>query len=225
MIVPSTPPALNDSGQDLAKQTQGQDLRQPMDQPQRRYSDSAADGSTATQKPRSRKPRCAHREPRSKRIFPRLPGETPQEYEARLRQSFAKTEMCKFFLAGRCRFSGRECRFAHDRTELQEPPNLHKTQMCKAIMETGWCENGESCTYAHSEGERREVPAPVNQDPSSNPDCFNLQLFAVDKVQAKHVVTVNPAALGSPSLPMFQGGFIPVPVISCGKGDFSPVSD
>lgn len=67
---------------------------------------------------------------------------------------FRKTKMCKFHILGMCA-KGTQCRFAHDRVELQNLPDLSRTKLCKTLINTGSCEDPE-CRYAHSKEELRD---------------------------------------------------------------------
>jgi len=68
-------------------------------------------------------------------------------------QQLFKTEMCKFFMQGRCD-SGDNCSYAHSPSDLRIKPNLEKTSKCKNIIKFGVC-NDESCRFAHTEEELR----------------------------------------------------------------------
>merc|ERR1719174_2674632 len=69
---------------------------------------------------------------------------------------FEKTKMCKFHILGLC-VKGTECRFAHDRDELNGLPDLYRTKLCKTLINTGSCED-PNCRYAHSKDELQEPP-------------------------------------------------------------------
>eukprot|EP00929_Paragymnodinium_shiwhaense_P004231 TRINITY_DN10500_c0_g1_i1.p1 TRINITY_DN10500_c0_g1~~TRINITY_DN10500_c0_g1_i1.p1 ORF type:complete len:523 (-),score=77.46 TRINITY_DN10500_c0_g1_i1:282-1850(-) len=64
-----------------------------------------------------------------------------------------KTEMCKFFLAGRCG-KGSKCAFAHGLTEIREKPDLNRTSMCRTFLQSGCCDD-PTCSFAHMESELR----------------------------------------------------------------------
>lgn len=70
---------------------------------------------------------------------------------------FEKTKMCKFHILGVCA-KGSECRFAHDKSELNGLPNLFRTKLCKTLISTGVCED-PACRYAHSKEQMRDAPA------------------------------------------------------------------
>lgn len=76
---------------------------------------------------------------------------------AQRRQKFFKTKMCKFYALGACN-RGRDCVYAHTRSEVQQLPDFYKTQLCTHFMFVGSCENGENCRYAHSSSELRSPP-------------------------------------------------------------------
>jgi len=69
---------------------------------------------------------------------------------------FEKTKMCKFHILGLC-VKGTECRFAHDRDELNALPDLYRTKLCKTLINTGNCED-RNCQYAHNKEELVEPP-------------------------------------------------------------------
>ncbi|CAJ1402572.1 unnamed protein product [Effrenium voratum] len=66
-----------------------------------------------------------------------------------------KTDMCKFFLEGRCE-NGDACSYAHEMTEVRSKPDLTRTSMCRRISNEGVC-NDVSCRFAHSEEELRST--------------------------------------------------------------------
>lgn len=70
---------------------------------------------------------------------------------------FERTKMCKFHILGVCT-KGDNCRFAHDRHELQTLPDLQRTKLCKTLISTGEC-NNPACRYAHNKEELRPMPA------------------------------------------------------------------
>lgn len=65
--------------------------------------------------------------------------------------------MCKFHILGVCT-KGDNCRFAHDRLELQALPDLQRTKLCKTLIATGEC-NNPACRYAHNKEELRPLPS------------------------------------------------------------------
>jgi hypothetical protein len=67
---------------------------------------------------------------------------------------FEKTKMCKFFVQGVCAKGG-ACRFAHEKSALQTPPDLFRTRLCASFITNGSCKNGESCRYAHGDDQLR----------------------------------------------------------------------
>ncbi|CAE7807084.1 ML4 [Symbiodinium sp. CCMP2592] len=66
-----------------------------------------------------------------------------------------KTDMCKFFLEGRCE-NGDSCSYAHEATEVRTKPDLTRTSMCRTLLREGVC-NSETCRFAHSESELRST--------------------------------------------------------------------
>ncbi|CAK9003158.1 Putative protein disulfide-isomerase C1F5.02 [Durusdinium trenchii] len=66
-----------------------------------------------------------------------------------------KTDMCQFFLEGRCE-NGDLCSYAHKETEVRNKPDLTKTSMCRKLLRDGAC-NDERCRFAHSEAELRST--------------------------------------------------------------------
>jgi len=62
-----------------------------------------------------------------------------------------KTDMCKFFLQGRCE-NGDRCSYAHTSGEVRHKPDLTRTSLCKNIAQSGTCED-PTCRFAHSENQ------------------------------------------------------------------------
>jgi hypothetical protein len=63
--------------------------------------------------------------------------------------SNVKSTMCKTILEGKqCKF-GKDCRFAHDKSEI------FFMRMCKFVLENKKCPFGERCNYAHKKEELR----------------------------------------------------------------------
>merc|ERR1719364_78736 len=81
-------------------------------------------------------------------------------------QQLFKTEMCKFFMQGRCD-SGDNCSYAHSPSDLRIKPNLEKTSKCKNIIKFGVC-NDESCRFAHSKTEMRPPKQEKHSDGQQN---------------------------------------------------------
>jgi len=71
-------------------------------------------------------------------------------------QSFYKTKICPFLLAGHCS-KGEKCSYAHSQTELKDLPNLKKTKTCQQ-HQLGKCMMGQRCSYAHGDIELRFTP-------------------------------------------------------------------
>mmetsp|Transcript_10702 Transcript_10702/g.10580 ORF Transcript_10702/g.10580 Transcript_10702/m.10580 type:complete len:289 (-) Transcript_10702:77-943(-) len=61
-----------------------------------------------------------------------------------------KTELCKNYLAGDCKF-GSKCSFAHGYDELAKRslPLNYKTKVCKQFHEEMYCSYGERCQFIH----------------------------------------------------------------------------
>lgn len=70
----------------------------------------------------------------------------------RMARQLAKTQVCKHFMRGYCRYEGK-CAYAHNTDELVPRPNLLKTKMCINFL-SGMCKK-EDCTYAHGLAELR----------------------------------------------------------------------
>eukprot|EP00929_Paragymnodinium_shiwhaense_P059385 TRINITY_DN29745_c0_g1_i1.p1 TRINITY_DN29745_c0_g1~~TRINITY_DN29745_c0_g1_i1.p1 ORF type:complete len:723 (-),score=185.53 TRINITY_DN29745_c0_g1_i1:328-2496(-) len=64
-----------------------------------------------------------------------------------------KTEMCKFYLQGRCE-NGDTCSYAHSPNDIRRKPDLTATSMCKVVQNGGNCQN-PNCRFAHDEEELR----------------------------------------------------------------------
>ncbi|CAJ1364910.1 unnamed protein product [Effrenium voratum] len=69
---------------------------------------------------------------------------------------FAKTKMCKFHILGACT-KGAGCKFAHQKEELCDLPDLGCTKLCKQLISTGCCDD-PNCRYAHNRSELKEIP-------------------------------------------------------------------
>lgn len=84
--------------------------------------------------------------------------ETSVEAQERAQRTviFSKTKMCKFHILGACT-KGSSCKFAHQKEELQELPDLACTKLCKMLISTGSCDDPE-CRYAHNRTELKEIP-------------------------------------------------------------------
>jgi hypothetical protein len=85
----------------------------------------------------------------------------PDKTEKEQRSLFAletqlqKTKLCRYHMKGLCKH-GSDCRFAHGKDQLVQPPNLQKTRMCPDLQEKGVC-NNPHCTFAHHENELKKV--------------------------------------------------------------------
>eukprot|EP00435_Cladocopium_sp_Y103_P018073 s735_g4.t1 len=84
--------------------------------------------------------------------------ETSVEAQERAQRTviFSKTKMCKFHILGACT-KGAACKFAHQKEELQELPDLACTKLCKMLISTGSCDDPD-CRYAHNRSELKEIP-------------------------------------------------------------------
>lgn len=90
---------------------------------------------------------------------PSLPDALKTEKEQRslfaLETQLQKTKLCRYHMKGLCKH-GSDCRFAHGKDELVQPPNLQKTRMCPDFLANGVC-NNPNCTFAHHESELKKV--------------------------------------------------------------------
>jgi len=86
----------------------------------------------------------------------------PPEPNSRVPKALEKTQLCKHWLKGFCRF-GWKCGYAHQEGELVPRPNLFKTRLCLKFF-CGNC-TAENCKYAHGSPELRKP----NQDEKSAP--------------------------------------------------------
>jgi len=94
--------------------------------------------------------------PRAKR-----PVETVASRPTRTDPHLQNTEMCKFYMHGRCT-RGQACTFAHGRVELRDKPDFYHTRLCAEFVNTGVCSMGSRCRYAHSEHQIR--PAGISNN-------------------------------------------------------------
>ena len=70
------------------------------------------------------------------------------EYEPNIKY---KTEICKNWLSGSCKFGG-SCIFAHGSQEIKA--NLpQRTKECKNFKNQYWCPYGEKCQFKHTQVE------------------------------------------------------------------------
>jgi len=83
------------------------------------------------------------------------PGEAGDDGRRDRAQVFERTKMCRFHILGACA-RGAACHFAHDRQELNQPPDLFRTKLCKTLIHTGQCADVQ-CRYAHTKEELRLV--------------------------------------------------------------------
>lgn len=82
------------------------------------------------------------------------PGAPRRSRRAEKRQSVKHTEMCAFFVEGKCT-RGNRCTFAHGVDQLRPRPDLFKTRLCSSYQMFMRCPYGESCTHAHGIEELR----------------------------------------------------------------------
>ena len=71
--------------------------------------------------------------------------------ETKQSQNKFKTELCKNWQTGTCKF-GSKCAFAHGVEELTEKKNLpsnYKTKICKQFHEEMYCSYGSRCQFIH----------------------------------------------------------------------------
>ena len=62
-----------------------------------------------------------------------------------VKAQFLKTQMCAFFLQGKCPLSTTDCRFCHSPDEVRASPDLSKTKLCPKGSK---CKR-PGCMYAH----------------------------------------------------------------------------
>jgi len=125
---------------------------------------------------------------------------------------FERTKMCKFFILGLCA-KGPECRFAHDKCELNGCPDLFRTKLCKTLINTGSCDD-PNCRYAHTKVELRDTPADEDEVEHRLPADANTPQ------RTQHAIGLA-GALPKGPLPQGQSGFrnAPAPQISQGQGN------
>mmetsp|Transcript_35444 Transcript_35444/g.35105 ORF Transcript_35444/g.35105 Transcript_35444/m.35105 type:complete len:248 (-) Transcript_35444:73-816(-) len=86
--------------------------------------------------------------------FPHSPNNDNLVLSEKAQTSFVtkfKTELCKNWQAGDCKF-GSKCSFAHGVEELSQRKNLpsnYKTKICKQFHEEFYCSYGERCQFIH----------------------------------------------------------------------------
>lgn len=71
-----------------------------------------------------------------------------------LSANLERTALCSFFAMGKC-LRGKECKFAHDMTQIRPKPDLTRTSLCHDFMRKGSCKSGNKCKYAHGEAQLR----------------------------------------------------------------------
>ena len=79
-----------------------------------------------------------------------IPAATKQELSANLE----RTALCSFFSMGKC-LRGKECKFAHEMSQIRPKPDLTRTSLCHDFMRKGSCKSGDKCKYAHGEVQLR----------------------------------------------------------------------
>jgi len=100
----------------------------------------------------------------------------PQEVATKHQQQLFKTKLCRFFVAGRCRY-GADCPFAHHELELAEQPDFTKTSLCKDWMKGLCAHTSNVCRFAHGDSELRNVRQSMSPPSNSNPqDCNKDQM-------------------------------------------------
>ena len=72
-----------------------------------------------------------------------------------LSANLERTALCSFFAMGKC-LRGKECKFAHDASQIRPKPDLIRTSLCHDFMRKGSCKNGDKCKYAHGEAQLRQ---------------------------------------------------------------------
>eukprot|EP00931_Biecheleriopsis_adriatica_P103336 TRINITY_DN7818_c0_g1_i1.p1 TRINITY_DN7818_c0_g1~~TRINITY_DN7818_c0_g1_i1.p1 ORF type:complete len:306 (+),score=40.16 TRINITY_DN7818_c0_g1_i1:145-1062(+) len=66
-----------------------------------------------------------------------------------------KTTLCRDFPLGKCRFSSKDCIFAHGEGDLRPSPDLTRTSICPTWLRSGQCDK-KNCRYAHTFEELRQ---------------------------------------------------------------------
>uniref|UniRef100_A0A7S4RH41 C3H1-type domain-containing protein n=1 Tax=Alexandrium monilatum TaxID=311494 RepID=A0A7S4RH41_9DINO len=70
--------------------------------------------------------------------------------------------MCTFHMKGRCD-KGKDCNFAHSRTEMMPLPNLYRTRLCSNLWSHGYCLNKDTCPFAHRRQELRRYTRKIGK--------------------------------------------------------------
>ncbi|GIX61679.1 zinc finger C-x8-C-x5-C-x3-H type domain-containing protein [Babesia caballi] len=85
--------------------------------------------------------------------------EVPREVRVISVEQFHKTKICPHMNKpeGCLRSMRGQCPYAHDKSELKEPPNLIKTAMCKLHLKGCCGKSSADCPYAHSFSELRHT--------------------------------------------------------------------
>jgi len=91
-----------------------------------------------------------------------------------------KTQLCKYFVKGRCK-RGQNCTFAHGARQLRARPDLYRTQMCVGYMNSGTCGYGDKCRFAHTWEELRPVEV-LDAAPERSPADRRRRTGAADIV-------------------------------------------
>lgn len=117
----------------------------------------------------------------------------------RIAKLLRKTDLCKHYQRGHCRFADK-CAYAHQAEELMPKPNLTKTRMCIHFL-AGCCRSAR-CSYAHgSEEFSRNTRAAARRNQAFNaPSPGMLRPYEVGDVSIHSQQTPMPVGLSSPEL-------------------------
>jgi len=78
--------------------------------------------------------------------------------EELFRTQFKKTQLCRFYIAGKKCKKGESCVFAHGAPELSVVPDLNKTSLCTAWMAWKCNKSSAECKFAHGSRELHRTP-------------------------------------------------------------------
>eukprot|EP00920_Eleutheroschizon_duboscqi_P016892 GHVT01040220.1.p1 GENE.GHVT01040220.1~~GHVT01040220.1.p1 ORF type:complete len:251 (+),score=42.19 GHVT01040220.1:1215-1967(+) len=73
------------------------------------------------------------------------------------RRRLHKTKLCPYLIRSGCSLTAKECRFAHDESELRPEPNLTRTKICPWLRRLQPCPTPARCPYAHDRAELRST--------------------------------------------------------------------